>query len=118
MVGGQAHITKDVPPFVTIDGQSSYVVGLNQVGLRRAGDDQRAVLQLKEAYRVIYRSGLPWGEILRRLQEEFRDGLAAEFYPFLAATKRGIIPERRLPPAPHQLHSVEEPQQQLRHKAG
>ena len=32
MVGGQAHITKDVPPFVTVDGQSSYVVGLNQVG--------------------------------------------------------------------------------------
>ena len=37
MVGGQAHITQDVPPFVTIDGLSSLVVGLNQVGLRRAG---------------------------------------------------------------------------------
>ena len=37
MVGGLAHISRDVPPFVTIDGQSSYVVGLNQVGLKRAG---------------------------------------------------------------------------------
>ena len=37
MVGGQAHIDKDVPPFMTVDGQSSYVVGLNQIGLRRAG---------------------------------------------------------------------------------
>ena len=36
MVGGLAHIVKDVPPFVTIDGQSNYVVGLNQIGLRRA----------------------------------------------------------------------------------
>ena len=30
---------RDVPPFVTIDGQSSYVVGLNKVGLKRAGYD-------------------------------------------------------------------------------
>ena len=32
----------------------------------------RDVVQLKEAYRLIYRSGLMWAEILRRLQEEFR----------------------------------------------
>jgi UDP-N-acetylglucosamine acyltransferase len=119
MIGGLAHIVKDVPPFVTIDGQSNYVVGLNQVGLRRAGYDQRTVQQVKEAYRLIYRSGLLWAEILRRLQEEFREGLAAEFYPFLAATKRGIIPERRLPPgATLKLRPMEEPQQELRHKAG
>ena len=37
MVGGQAHVIKDVPPFVTVDGLSSFVVGLNQIGLRRAG---------------------------------------------------------------------------------
>ena len=37
MVGGQAHINKDVPPFVTLDGLSSHVVGLNSIGLRRAG---------------------------------------------------------------------------------
>jgi UDP-N-acetylglucosamine acyltransferase len=119
MLGGQAHITKDVPPFVTVDGQSSYVVGLNQIGLRRAGYDPRSILQLKEAYRIIYRSGLLWAEILRRLQEEFAEGLAAEFYPFLAATKRGIIPERRLPPgATIKLRSLEEPQEELRHMAG
>ena len=41
-----------------------------------------------------------WAEILRRLKEEFTDGLAAEFHDFLAATTRGIIPERRLPPGP------------------
>ena len=83
---------------MTIDGQSSYVVGLNQVGLRRAGFEQETLVQLKEAYRLIYRSGLMWQDILRRLQEEFVAGLAAEFYPFLAATTRGILPERRMPP--------------------
>lgn len=98
MVGGQAHVTKDVPPFVTIDGLSSSVVGLNQIGLRRAGYRSEEIIQLKEAYRVIYRSQLPWNEILNRLHESFTQGPAVQFCQFLATTTRGIISERRLPP--------------------
>ncbi|MGQ9575995.1 MAG: acyl-ACP--UDP-N-acetylglucosamine O-acyltransferase [Thermoguttaceae bacterium] len=98
MVGGQAHIVKDVPPFVTVDGLSSYVVGLNQIGLRRAGYSAAEIRRLKEAYRVIYRSGLTWNEVLARLRDEFSDGLAAQFYQFLSTTTRGIISERRPPP--------------------
>jgi len=98
MVGGQAHITRDVPPYVTIDGLSSLVVGLNQVGLRRAGYTTAQVAQLKAAYRAIYRSGLSWREILDVLRTEFATGPAAEFLPFLEATTRGIVTERRGPP--------------------
>jgi UDP-N-acetylglucosamine acyltransferase len=98
MVGGQAHITKDVPPFVTVDGLSSYVVGLNQIGLRRAGYNPDEISRLKAAYRLIYRSGLPWLEMLEQLRIEFADGLAADFYRFLSSTQRGILPERRIPP--------------------
>ena len=32
MVGGQAHMVQDVPPYVTVDGLSSLVVGLNKSG--------------------------------------------------------------------------------------
>jgi len=98
MVGGHARITKDIPPFVTIDGQTSFVVGLNQIGLRRAGFSTRDVAELKEAYRVIYRSNKTWNEVLRALQEQFSEGPSARYYQFLSATTRGIIPERRLPP--------------------
>jgi UDP-N-acetylglucosamine acyltransferase len=119
MVGGLAHISRDVPPYVTIDGGSSYVVGLNQIGLRRAGVSPEEIAQLKAAYRVIYRSGLVWAEILQKLQEEFRDGLAAAYHPFLVATTRGIIPERRLPPgATIKFHPADEGLSQVRYKAG
>jgi UDP-N-acetylglucosamine acyltransferase len=97
MLGGQAHVVKDVLPFVTVDGLSSLVVGLNQIGLRRAGFDLEGIRQLKAAYRVVYRSGLAWAEILKRLKSEFPDGPAAGFYHFLSTTTRGIIPERRGP---------------------
>lgn len=98
MIGGQAHLVKDVPPYVTVDGLSSLVVGLNTVGLRRAGYDQEAIRELKLAYRVLYRSGLPWNQVLERLRVEFPTGPAAQFYAFCSATKRGITQERRLPP--------------------
>jgi UDP-N-acetylglucosamine acyltransferase len=97
MVGGQAHITQDVPPYVTIDGLSSRVVGLNTVGLKRAGFSREDISQLKEAYQVIYRSGLTWKEVLAELRERFTEGHAAEFVDFLASGNRGFIQERRLP---------------------
>ncbi|MEI8373592.1 MAG: acyl-ACP--UDP-N-acetylglucosamine O-acyltransferase [Planctomycetota bacterium] len=120
MVGGLAHISRDVPPFVTIDGQSGYVVGLNQVGLKRAGHDPKSIARLKDAYRVIYRSGLMWKEILAQLQQQFNDGAAAEFLPFLTSSKRGIVPERRMPPgATLRIHPVEEQEEEVRQaKAG
>ena len=77
MVGGMARVTRDVPPFVMIDGGSTMVVGLNKVGLRRAGFNAEELRQLKAAYQVIYRSGLAWTEILDVLELEFPVGPAA-----------------------------------------
>jgi UDP-N-acetylglucosamine acyltransferase len=67
MVGGQSHVHQDVPPFVTVDGQTTTVVGLNKVGLRRAGMTREEIDRLKQAYRFIYRSGLPFAEMLAQL---------------------------------------------------
>lgn len=98
MIGGTARVVKDVPPFVTIDGASNFVVGLNTIGLRRSGMSGRDILPLKQAYRVIYRSCLSWSAVLAHLATEFPDGAAAEFHRFCVGTKRGIVAERRLPP--------------------
>jgi UDP-N-acetylglucosamine acyltransferase len=98
MVGGQAHMVQDVPPYVTVDGLSSLVVGLNKVGLRRAGFNQAAIQELMAAYRVIYRSGLRWVDVLEQLRTKFPVGPAALFYEFLSTTARGIVSERRAPP--------------------
>lgn len=94
MVGGHARVGKDIPPYVTVDGFTTLVVGLNIIGLRRAGFTLEDIRQLKEAYRIIYRSGLSWQAILETLRERFREGPAAALYPFLSTTTRGITPER------------------------
>ena len=119
MVGGQAHIVQDVPPYVTIDGLSSLVVGLNKIGLRRAGYDQATIQELMAAYRVIYRSGLRWTELLEQLRTRFPTGPAALFYEFLSTTARGIVSERRTPPgATIRLRDTEEAEPEVRVKFG
>jgi UDP-N-acetylglucosamine acyltransferase len=98
MIGGLGRIGKDVPPYVTIDGGTSLVVGLNTIGLRRSGMSSADLQQLKLAYRVIYRGCLAWRDMLQTLSEQFPTGPAAEFHSFFQGTKRGIISERRAPP--------------------
>lgn len=96
-VGGQGRVTKDLPPFVVMDGLTGGVVGLNLVGIKRAGYTSEDISQLKSAYRVIYRSGLTWNEVLARLPGEFPEGPAAEFHQFFSTGKRGFMCERRTP---------------------
>ncbi len=99
MVGGLARVTQDVPPFVMLDGATGKIVGLNRVGLRRGGFGGDQLAQLKAAYRLIYRSGMKWSDTLAALARDFTHGPAAEFHAFLAASQRGVVPERRTPRA-------------------
>ncbi|MDR1384535.1 MAG: acyl-ACP--UDP-N-acetylglucosamine O-acyltransferase [Planctomycetaceae bacterium] len=104
MVGGQSHIAQDVPPFVTVDGLTSNIVGLNMIGLRRGGFAAEDVKQLKEAYHIIFRSELAWRDILKTLEERYTKGAVVELTRFLTTTSRGILREgRRHPNALSQL---------------
>lgn len=95
MIGAMTKITQDVPPYVTVvDAQ---VVGLNRVGLRRNGISAQDMLQLKAAYRIIYRQGLRWAEVLAILKSDFSSGPAAEFNDFLSTGRRGFVQERQVP---------------------
>lgn len=98
MIGGCARVVQDVPPYVMVDGRSGLIVGLNLVGLRRNGFAPEEIAQLKAAYRLIYRRGLRWVEVLDTLQLEFPTGPAAHFHSFLSQGTRGFIQERRMPP--------------------
>lgn len=120
MVGGHARVVQDIPPFMLIDGQTGSVVGLNTVGLRRAGYSTDEIATLKGAYRVIYRRGLPWAEVLETLRVEFPTGLAAHLHTFLAGGRRGFVQERRGPPTPAATLRlrVAEDERRLRAKAG
>jgi UDP-N-acetylglucosamine acyltransferase len=96
MIGAQSRITQDVPHYVLVEGAQAQIIGLNSIGLRRNGFTPEDMQQLKQAYRVIYRQGLRWTEVLEQLARDFTAGPAALFYEFLKNGKRGFVQERRI----------------------
>jgi UDP-N-acetylglucosamine acyltransferase len=102
-----------------VDGTTGLIVGLNLVGLRRSGYVVDQISELKSAYRLIYRRGLKWADVLERLKAEFPAGPAAEFYAFLSQGTRGFVQERRMPPGSTlKLRRAPEEESEQRKKAG
>ena len=94
MLGAGARVGKDVPPYLTVDGAYGHVVGLNLVGLRRAGFVASDVRELKAAYRLIFRSGLSCEEMLDQLETKYRSGPVALFHEFISNSSRSFCRER------------------------
>lgn len=53
MVAGGARVTRDVPPFCLMEGESR-LRGLNRVGIRRAGFSEQAMSEIGRAYREMF----------------------------------------------------------------
>ncbi len=71
MVGGMSRIQRDVPPFMLVEGNPARVRMLNRVGLQRAGLTEagdETLRDLKKAFRLLYRSGLPLQQALEQLE--------------------------------------------------
>ncbi len=121
MVAARAKVTQDVPPFMLTDADTAMIVGLNRVGLRRAGYSREEVAELKAAYRLIYRQGLSFDETVAALDDAYSTGPAAVFAPYFRQGKRGFAQERRRPPkAAIRLHRTDDAPtaQQTKRKAG
>jgi UDP-N-acetylglucosamine acyltransferase len=95
MIGGNTRVNLDVPPFVMASEFNVAAHGLNLVGLRRAGISREAIRQLKEAYRILYRSQLPLEKALERIESEIPSEEARHLVQFVRASKRGICRDAR-----------------------
>ena len=87
MVGGKSKIVQDVLPFFITDGNPARLRGVNSVGLRRAGFSESARRTLKEAYRVLFRSGIALAEALNQLAP---DENVSHLVSFIRGSKRGV----------------------------
>jgi UDP-N-acetylglucosamine acyltransferase len=68
MVGGMARIDRDVPPYMTVEGNPARVRTLNLIGLKRAGFTANDLQLLKKAFRLLYRSGLTFNEAMEQME--------------------------------------------------
>lgn len=91
MIAGVTGVPQDVPPFVTADGHRARIVGLNVVGLRRAGFTQEQRSRIKSVYRLLFRSGLRLTEAMTRAKAEFPGPETDQICQFIQSSQRGLI---------------------------
>jgi UDP-N-acetylglucosamine acyltransferase len=89
-LSGISAIVKDLPPFMIASGGRARVVGLNIVGLRRAGIPADRRLALKRAYHVLYKQGLNISQAVVELRKMNSTPELAALLEFIRASKRGI----------------------------
>ncbi|MBV8818082.1 MAG: acyl-ACP--UDP-N-acetylglucosamine O-acyltransferase [Acidobacteriaceae bacterium] len=93
MVGGNTRVNTDLPPFFLYSEFNARPIGLNLVGLKRAGFGREQISALKSAYRLLYRSGLKLEDALQRIEREVAGEEAAHLVQFIRSSKRGIARE-------------------------
>ena len=85
-------VFKDIPPYVTAAGYDAKPHGINAEGLKRRGYSSESILQIKRAYKTLYRNSLTLDEAkieLASMQASTPEiGLLTDF---LNASTRGIV---------------------------
>ena len=90
-VSGLTGVAMDVPPYCTVSGARAELVGLNTVGLQRAGLSEDQIGRIKQAYKIVFRSNLGLAEALAQLEGELgAHPEIAHFLAFVRGSQRGI----------------------------
>jgi UDP-N-acetylglucosamine acyltransferase len=91
-LGNNAAVTRDVPPYVMAVGSPAVPHSINSEGLKRRGFSEAQIRNLKNAYRVLYRSDLKLADALVELkaratsQPELRI-----FVDFISESTRSLV---------------------------
>jgi len=91
-VGAYAGIMQNIPPYILVFGQPPAPRGINAEGLKRRDFSKDNIRNLKEAYKILYRSGLRLAEAREQLAalvpEQPELSLLVEF---IDGSERGLI---------------------------
>lgn len=90
MIAGQAHVRMDIAPFALVDVHGK-IAGLNRIGLRRAGIPHDEITELREAYRRLFGSGIPFREAVAQVCATAKTPSGKRLANFLqSVSKRGL----------------------------
>jgi len=90
LLRGLSGTSRDVPPFAVVDWQHT-VRAVNVVGLKRAGFDEKRIRAIRQAFRVLFRSGRNLALAVQEVEKSGgtnSDVLA--LLEFINSSKRGV----------------------------
>ncbi len=91
-LGMYAGTSRDVPAYTMIGGQPPSPKGINSEGLKRRGFSGEQIRNIRNAYRVVYRSGMKLADAIVDLEALVNEQPELElFVESLKSSERGII---------------------------
>ncbi len=92
MASGGSMIAQDVAPYSIVQGDRAKTVGLNTTGLKRRGFTDEALANIKQLYKLVFRSGLKLEEAIVRIENGFDTSApeVATYLSFLKHSERGL----------------------------
>jgi len=94
MVGFQAHVSQDVAPFMTVDGNPLATRAVNLTGLKRRGFSAEAMAVVRQMHRLLFRQGLTLDDAqaaVAALKGQGGDAEVQQMLDFLAGSRRGLV---------------------------
>ncbi|MGH1538842.1 MAG: acyl-ACP--UDP-N-acetylglucosamine O-acyltransferase [Arenicella sp.] len=83
---------QDVPPYTLVAGNKAITHGINVKGLRRRNFSKTDIVELKKAYKMLYRSGLTTSNAIEKMNAlEWESDHITHLLSFLGNSKRGVI---------------------------
>lgn len=90
LLSGCSTTTKDIPPFLIQQGINT-VVGVNVIGMRRAGMTSDEIHHVRTAFKYVYREGVPLPAAVDRIEKELGSfEVVKEILAFIQRSQRGI----------------------------
>jgi UDP-N-acetylglucosamine acyltransferase len=87
----QTKVTKDVPPFIMVNGHPARVEGLNYKGMKRHGLETATIDEIVRAFNILYNSGMNISEAVQQMDQELLASKEVEeFIRFIKKSTRGI----------------------------
>jgi UDP-N-acetylglucosamine acyltransferase len=91
-ITGGSLVRKNVPPFVKAGREPLSYVGINSIGLKRRGFEEKTILQIEDMYRILFVKGTNVSNSLKIIEAECPASNEKEtILSFIKASDKGII---------------------------
>jgi UDP-N-acetylglucosamine acyltransferase len=91
MTGISTVTFKDIPPYLLVAGNTAVPHGLNVRGLKRRNFSEQSIEALRQAYKLVYKSGLRLSEATEQLAQAATNPEVRHFLDFIKQSERGIV---------------------------
>ncbi len=90
-IGGMSAVRKDIPPYVKASGNPMRLFGLNAIGLQRRGFSTEVRMEIRRAYRMLFKSTMNIREAVVEARNTLQSSPELEaLLQFIERSERGV----------------------------